>query len=121
MQRCKQSGIALAGAVSQNFGWLVSQIARGLDISPAAPEGDGTGDGVVVSDETVPTGEETPLVDGTAGAGATPGPVVEDPVASLLSELNEESTTPPADEPGDLVDELVGTLLDETADETEVT
>lgn len=125
-----------------NFGWLVSQIARGLDIATETPDGEGEGtDGVVVStdevggdevatapDEADATGEESPpadeTVDETADAGTPPEIVVEDPVASLLDTLTEESedsTTQTADETTDPVANLVDILLEDNEDDSEVT
>ncbi|MCZ6844788.1 MAG: hypothetical protein O7F69_02715 [Alphaproteobacteria bacterium] len=92
-----------------NFGWLVSQIASGLDIATETPDGEGEGtDGVVVGTDEVggdevatapdgadATGEESPpaeeTVDEAADAGTTPEVVVEDTAASLLDTLTEES------------------------------
>ncbi|MCZ6588240.1 MAG: hypothetical protein O7G13_14505 [Alphaproteobacteria bacterium] len=125
-----------------NFGWLVSEIARGLYIAPEAPEGEGEGtDGVVVStdevggdevatapDEADATGEESPpadeTVDETADAGTPSEIVVEDPVASLLDTLTEESedsTTQTADETTDPVADLVDILLEDNEDDSGVT
>ncbi len=126
-----------------NFGWLVSQIAHGtFDASAYAPDSEGEGtDGVVVSTDEVggdevatapedaeATGEESPPADEgadeTADAGATPEVVVEDPVASLLDTLTEESqdgTTQTADETTDPVADLVDILLEDNEDDSEVT
>jgi hypothetical protein len=111
---------------SHNFGWLVSQIARGPSIEADTPaEGDGA-DGAVVATDVVEEGEEAPVGDETAGAGETPVPVPpeeEDPLAGLLDALAEESTIveetidPVADPVVDLVDEL----LDDNDDGSEVT
>ena len=122
-----------------NFGWLVSQIARGtFDASAYAPEGEGEGtDGVVGStdevggdevatapDEADATGEESPPADETADAGTPSEIVVEDPVASLLDTLTEESedsTTQTADETTNPVADLVDILLEDNEDDSEVT
>ncbi|MFT5182878.1 MAG: hypothetical protein ACI8S3_002771 [Alphaproteobacteria bacterium] len=100
-----------------NFGWLVSQIARGDTPTAATDVVEETNS----AEDPAPIGDEELPADETAEAGTTPDPVVEDPVASLLSDIIEETTTPPADETTDLVEELVGTLLDETEDDAEVT
>ncbi len=122
----------------RNFGWLVSQIAGGLDIATETPDGEGEGtDGVVVGtdevggdevaiapDEADATGEESPPADETADAGTTPEVVVEDPVASLLDTLTEEgedSTAQSADETIDPAADLVDILLEDNEDDSEVT
>ena len=117
--RAHLASFAAADGVGHNFGWLVSQIARGLDISPPDPEGDGTGDVVVVTDETVPTSEEALPADETADTGTTPNPVIEeDPLAGLLDALSDEDAT--VDETTDPVVDLVDALLEEGEEETEI-
>ncbi len=93
----------------QNFGWLVSQIARDL-FHPAAYTTDGEGtdgtdgvDVVTTSDETGPTGET-----GEPAGDTAPVIVAEDPA-------------PVADDTTDPVVDLVDTLLEESEDDTEVT
>lgn len=119
------------GAAGKNFGWLVSQIARGdFDPSLYTSEGEDTGEtGIAVTNggeatpapnDPAPIGEEGLPADETADAGTTPNPVVGDPVASLLADVIEATTTPPADETTDLVGDLVGGLLDESEDQSDV-
>ena len=118
--RAHLSGLALAGAENHNFGWLVSQIARGLDLAPSPPEGDGADDGLVVTEDPAPVDEAVPPADETADAATTPGPAVEeDPISGLLSDVIDEATTPAAEGTGDIVGDLIGTLMDETADATD--
>lgn len=118
-----QSPAHLARAQSElqgnhNFGWLVSQIARGISIEADAPaEGDGTDgtDGAVAATDVVEEGEEAPVADETADSGETPVPVPpeeEDPLAGLLDALADE--TPIVEETSDPVVELVDELLDDT-------
>jgi hypothetical protein len=77
---------------SNNFGWLVSQIARGISVVADAPaEGDGTDgtDGVAAATDVVEDGEETPVSD-----VADETPIVEetsDPVVDLVDELLDDS------------------------------
>jgi hypothetical protein len=75
-----------------NFGWLVSQIARGETPTAATDAVEETNS----AEDPAPIGEETPPADETAEAGTTPDPVVEDDVvASLVDELldnNEDDT-----------------------------
>ncbi len=94
----------------QNFGWLVSQIARDL-FHPAAytTDGEGTDGGNTGTDGTagvdvVTTSDET----GEPAGDATPVIVAEDPA-------------PVADDTTDPVVDLVDTLLDESEDGAEVT
>ena len=137
--RARAQTALIAELGGHNFGWLVSQIARGtFDASAYAPDGEGEGtDGVVVStdevagdevatapEEAEATGEENPPADETADAGTTPEIVIEDPVASLVDTLTEESedgTTQTADETTDPVADLVDILLEDNEDDSEVT
>ncbi|NKB50515.1 MAG: hypothetical protein GKS02_14255 [Alphaproteobacteria bacterium] len=112
----------------ENFGWLVSQIARGLISVAPTPDGEGEGDTGVIADdvgtdvvvdgdETPPTGEDSVPGDETADTGGVADPVVEDdPLAGLLDALADDGTTSEAttDPVADLLDELLD-------DETEVT
>ena len=131
----------LLTADGHNFGWMVSQIARGMfELSDYTTEGDGTdgaeggtdgtdgADATTAADDTGATGEEGAPADETADAGTTPAPDAEDPVASLLDALTEEGgegTTPAGDETIDpVVDpvvDLVDALLDNSEDDSEVT
>ena len=85
-----------------NFGWLVSQIARGVfDASAYATDEDGTeGTDVVTSPDEAGTADET----------GDPAPIVEgdDPVL-----VSDDTTDPVAD--------LVDTLLDDSEDDADVT
>ena len=124
----------------QNFGWLVSQIARNMfELSDYTTEGDGTDgaeggtdgtdgtdgvDGSTASGDTGATGDEGAPTDDTADAGTTPPPAAEDPVASLLDGLGEEGgegTAPAGDESIDPVVDLVDSLFEESEDDSEVT
>ena len=125
--RAQLSGLALAGLENHNFGWLVSQIARGLDISAPAPDGEGSdetsvivdetdgGEGTTAADDTVPTGEEEVPGDGTTEVGTLP--VEEDPVVGLLDALENDGTEVEATT-GPVVN-LVDTLLEEDEDNSD--
>jgi hypothetical protein len=69
---------------NHNFGWLVSQIARGETPTAATDVVEETNS----AEDPAPIGDEELPADETAEAGTTPDPVVEDDVvASLVDEL----------------------------------
>ena len=108
-----------------NFGWLVSQLAQGISVELTGGTEGESADDVVAETDVTEVGETTAESDETAEAGTAPEPDVEseDPVATLLDELTEEtgdSSTPPDDEAVDPIVDLVDTLLDDSEDEPEV-
>lgn len=108
---------ALSGLDGHNFGWLVSQIARGqFDAAAYASQdttNDGTqsADGAAAADETT-TGaadQTTPPTDGTNGStdqasdgtGTSDTSGTPDPAAALLDELAQAETPDSAPAPSD--------------------
>ena len=112
-----------------NFGWLVSQIARELfDLSAYAPDGEGTNgestDVVIDGIDGTDGGETVVASDETAEAGTTTAPSVTDPVAGLLDTLTQDGEaglTPPTGESNDPVADLIDALLEDGEDDPEVT
>lgn len=96
-----------------NFGWLVSQIARGV-FDPAAytTEGDGTDGGDTGTDgvDVLTTSDETGTAGETGEPAGDPAHVIEVDDPTLVS----DDTTDP-------VVDLVDSLLDESEDDAEVT
>ena len=117
--------IGLEGLGGRNFGWLVSQLARGIQVDlTGGTEGEGADD-IVAETDVTEVGETTPASDDATDAATLPEPEVdgEDPVASLLDTLTEEieeGSTPPSDETIDPIADLVDTLLDDTEGESEI-
>ena len=118
-------GIGLEGLGGHNFGWLVSQLARGIPVELTGGTEGESADDIVAETDVTEVGETTAASDDTAEAGTVPETDVEgeDPVATLLDELTEEtgdSSAPPDDEAIDPIVDLVDTLLDDNEDEPEV-
>lgn len=102
-----------------NFGWLVSQIARGMfDPSAYTTDGEGTDGEGTDGGETVVAPAET------TEAGTIPVAPAEGSVASLLDTLGEggeAGVTLPTEEPIDPIVDLVDTLLEDGEDDSETT
>jgi hypothetical protein len=99
----------------QSFGWLVSQIARGVfDAAAYAPDSEGT-DGVDGSADGTDGVDVATASDGTEATGEEG-----DPAGDTTPNTAPEDTLPDIEEPADPVVDLIDTLLEDSEDDADV-
>ncbi len=99
-----------------NFGWLVSQIARGMfDAAAYAPDGESTdgGEGGTIGTD----GADVTTASDDTGATGEEG----DPAGDTTPDIVADDTLPDFEEPADPVVDLVDTLLEDSEDDPDVT